>query len=259
MSKTDIAKKFDAVAKQYHQAAYLAKQSATALDQCLALMQLQPQHILDVGCGSGFCLENLIDRYPKAWIIGLDISPAMLLQAAKIGKTDKMMLCLSKAEQMAFVDHSFDLITANLSLLWHDFNDLLNECARLLKPNGLLLFSMLGLDSVKEQRLSYDDKRLRDMHLIGDDLLQCGFEDPVMEVDHLQFHYDRLALFEQEYYSLGLDDLIRLKQDLPAQPQVTFEMIYGHAWRQQPVNQSGAQGEVVIPLSKIRRRHQYPF
>lgn len=254
LSNQEIAEKFDSVANQYADSAYLAKHAALALDQRLALMQLAPQHILDIGCGSGFCLQVLQQRYPKALLVGLDLSAAMLTQV-----TVEACLCVSSAEQAAFQDASFDLITANLSLLWRDFSTLLNECARLLKPNGLLIFSMLGVDSLAAQRQTYDKHRLRDMHLIGDDLLKCGFEDPVMEVDYTDFHYDHLDLFKQEYHSLGLDEMISLQDRLPEKPQVSFEMIYGHAWCRLPVSQPDTQGEISIPLSKIRRRNEYPF
>jgi len=51
-----------------------------------SLLEALPQHdaryVLDLGCGPGFTTMLLSEAFPRAWITGLDASPAMIADAA---------------------------------------------------------------------------------------------------------------------------------------------------------------------------------
>jgi|GEM_PF-6285285 len=67
-------------------------------------------------------------------------------------------------------EYSVDLIIANL--VQNNLETEIQAWRRLLKPNGLLMFSTFGVE----------------MHDIGDALLRAGFSDPVMDVEPITFN-----------------------------------------------------------------------
>lgn len=100
-----------------------------------------PQRILDLGCGTGSMTLLLKQAFPTAEVIGLDLSPYMLVVAASKSQKEgcSIQFLQGNAEQTQFPDHSFDLITA--SLLFHETPSItteavLKESYRLLNPGG---------------------------------------------------------------------------------------------------------------------------
>ncbi|MBD1909403.1 MULTISPECIES: class I SAM-dependent methyltransferase [unclassified Leptolyngbya] len=101
----------------------------------------KPQHILDLGCGTGSMTLLLKQAFPSAKVIGLDLSPYMLVMAATKAQQEgaDIQFLQGNAEKTQFPDCSFDLITA--SLLFHETpsttaRTILQESYRLLKPGG---------------------------------------------------------------------------------------------------------------------------
>ena len=83
------------------------------------------------------------------------------------------------AEKLPLRNQTVDLIFANFLLPWHnDFTVLLREWKRVLRPDGLLMLTALGPDTLREWRGTFAEAHLPllvDMHDIGDVLLQEGF------------------------------------------------------------------------------------
>ena len=104
----------------------------------------QPKKILDLGCGTGSTTLMLKQAFPNAEVIGLDLSPYMLVMAeykAKQAGLDIHWLH-GKAEATGFPDRNFDLVTS--SLLFHETppiitQQILQECFRLLVPGGQIV------------------------------------------------------------------------------------------------------------------------
>jgi ubiquinone/menaquinone biosynthesis C-methylase UbiE len=119
---------------------------------------------LDVGCGAGhlgFLLGGLFGS-----VTLLDPSPSMLATAlAEAARRGLKGLCAqaSKAEQLPFDDHSFDLVASRFSAHhWGDVPAALRQMRRVVKPSGrLLLIDLLG-----------DDLPLVDSHLQALELLR---------------------------------------------------------------------------------------
>ncbi len=107
-------------------------------------IQGQPRRILDLGCGTGSTTLMLKEAFPQAEVVGLDLSPYMLVMAdhkAKAANVD-VQWHHGKAEETGFPDASFDLVTA--SLLFHETppsvtQSILRECFRLLTTGGEVL------------------------------------------------------------------------------------------------------------------------
>jgi ubiquinone/menaquinone biosynthesis C-methylase UbiE len=104
-------------------------------------IRVKPRRILDLGCGTGSTTLLLKQAFPHADVIGLDLSPYMLVVAEQ--KAQQAGLDISwrhgNAEATGFPDSSFDLVTA--SLLFHETppaiaQSILRESTRLLMPGG---------------------------------------------------------------------------------------------------------------------------
>lgn len=107
-------------------------------------IQCKPRRILDLGCGTGSTTLMLKQAFPQAEVIGLDLSPYMLVRAEDKAKTAGLEIqwCHGDAEKTGFSDASFDLVTA--SLLFHETppavsQSILREAFRLLKVGGEVL------------------------------------------------------------------------------------------------------------------------
>ncbi len=107
-------------------------------------IQSQPRRILDLGCGTGSTTLMLKQAFPQAEVIGLDLSPYMLVRAEHKSKTAGLNIQWrhGDAEQTGFPDATFDLVTA--SLLFHETppkvsQSILRESFRLLTVGGEVL------------------------------------------------------------------------------------------------------------------------
>lgn len=107
-------------------------------------IRCRPSRILDLGCGTGSTTLMLKRQFPQAEVIGLDLSPYMLVVADDKAQQANLKIELRQgnAEQTGFPDASFDLVTA--TLLLHETPpivscNILQECFRLLKPGGEVL------------------------------------------------------------------------------------------------------------------------
>lgn len=107
-------------------------------------VKVQPRRILDLGCGTGSMALMLKKAFPDAEVIGLDLSPYMLVMSDY--KATQAGLNLrwrhGKAEETGYPDASFDLVTA--SLLFHETppavtQAILQEAFRLLSVGGQML------------------------------------------------------------------------------------------------------------------------
>jgi ubiquinone/menaquinone biosynthesis C-methylase UbiE len=95
--------------------------------------------VLDLACGTGAFLADLAAAFPRARLIGLDLSPAYLAAAAR-GRGAAAFV-QGKAEQLPFADASLDAVTT--VYLFHELPPKVRaavaaEIARVLKPGGVL-------------------------------------------------------------------------------------------------------------------------
>ncbi|NJK38084.1 MAG: methyltransferase domain-containing protein [Oscillatoriales cyanobacterium RM1_1_9] len=107
-------------------------------------IQGNPRRILDLGCGTGSTTILLKMAFPQAEVIGLDLSPYMLIVAETKARQAGLQIEFrhGQAEQTGFADSSFDLVSA--SLLFHETPSeiaqaVLQEGFRLLRTGGEIL------------------------------------------------------------------------------------------------------------------------
>ena len=278
IDKTRARRAFTRAAADYDSRAVLQREVADRLLERLDYMRLVPGRILDLGCGTGYCVAPLHRRYAKAQVLAMDFALPMLERARRRGGLLRRPRCLcADAERLPIADNAVDLILSNLTFQWcNDLPGTFAECLRVLRPGGLFLFTTFGPDTLKELREAWTVvdghshvSPFADMHDIGDALVQARFADPVMDTERLTLTYRtlgelmrdlkgigagnatlerprgltgprRLAAVERHYESLRHDDR------LPA----SYEVVYGHAWAPEQKPMAGGIG---VPLSQIRR------
>ncbi|QQE66141.1 hypothetical protein GFS31_28390 [Leptolyngbya sp. BL0902] len=107
-------------------------------------IQGQPRRILDLGCGTGSTTLMLKRRFPQAEVIGLDLSPQMLVMAADKAKSAPLDItfCHGNAAETGLPEASFNVVC--MTLLFHETpptvaKTILQESFRLLVPGGQVL------------------------------------------------------------------------------------------------------------------------
>ncbi len=275
---------FERAAGHDDDAAFFLREIGGRLLERLDLLKLKPEVILDVGCGTGVITAQLMRKYRKARVIGLERTPAMVVKARKRAPWLRTLygLC-AEPEAIPLADARFDLIFSNLALPWTvDLDGTLAEFRRLLKPGGALLFSTLGPDTLLELRRSWaiagdgynHVNAFLDMHDIGDALLRARLAEPVMDVERLTLTYPEVDRLAHDLGRLGVRNVTRGRptgltskgrwramRDAYEQYRrpdgllpVSCEVVYGHAWGPLPnPARSHHEGLSVFPLSRLRR------
>ena len=287
LDKRLVRESFDRAAAGYDEVALLQQTVGLRLLERLDLIKLQPQRILDVGAGTGQLTLALTRRYKGCEVLALDLAPAMLTLARRRFSTldqwfGKQRFICGDADHLPLADNSVDMIISNFAIQWcSDLDQTFTEFQRVLKPNGLLLFTIFGPDTLKELRQAWrtvDDaihvNSFIDMHDIGDAMMRAKFSDPVMDTERLTLTYkDGMAVMRDlkamgaHNVSAGRNHALTGKQKfrqmltayetfrnsdglLPA----TYEVVYGHAWGAETPQHQGNNNEIHIPLSRISRR-----
>lgn len=246
---------------EFAKASVLAREIGEQMLARLEFVTLQPKVIVDLGCGVGDCTKLLRERYPMAKIIAIDPAVSMLDFAKKHHNIEADWV-QSPVENLPIEDHSVDLLVANFLLPWcDDIAVVLREWRRILRPDGLFMFTSLGPDTLHQLREnSLDLPNFIDMHDVGDALIHAGFADPVLDIDYFTLTYRDLAQLFHELKATGMMegevDSFSLQKDSDEIYSLTYEVIFGHAWGPglHADHVADESGEVRIPVSHILRR-----
>jgi len=269
---------------------FLRREIAARMFDRLSLVKTAPQRVLDAGCGSGADIAQLQKQYPAAQVLGLDAVPAML--AAASGATQSPRSFLSRLlpakagidlvagdfGQLPLGPNSVDLVWSNLALHWHSQPDrVFQEWRRVLRVDGLLMFSNFGPDTFIELRAAFaamDETPhtlpFVDMHDFGDQLVEAGFTTPVMDMEKITVTYDSAGALLADVRAFGGNPLATRRRGLVGRAAwqrmqdaleagrrsdgklgLTFEVIYGHAFR--PAPKTTAAGEAIVRFQPQNR------
>ena len=288
------AASYDAAAQLQHAVEARLLESLDYLDDP-ALQREPPQRVLDLGCGTGRASIAMQKRWPKAQIVSLDLALPMLRQAR--GTSARSMGWLSNpfarkpaqvcadARALPLAEASVDVLFSNLCVQWvEDLDALFAGFRRVLKPNGLLLVSTFGPETLWELRDAFAHadaaphvSPFADIAGFGDALVRAGFRQPVLDREEETTHYPDLPALMRELRAIGATNALasrrhtwtgrsrfataasayethRDAQGLPA----TWETITAMAWAPEagtPLRE-GDVDVASIPLSRIpiRRR-----
>ena len=214
------AASYDAAAQLQHAVEARLLESLDYLDDP-ALKREPPQRVLDLGCGTGRASIAMQKRWPKAQIVSLDLALPMLRQAR--GTSARSMGWLSNpfarkpaqvcadARALPLAEASVDVLFSNLCVQWvEDLDALFAGFRRVLKPNGLLLVSTFGPETLWELRDAFAHadaaphvSPFADIAGFGDALVRAGFRQPVLDREEEATHYPDLPALMRELRAIG--------------------------------------------------------
>ena len=231
-------------------------------------INIDPNRVLDVGCGTGTSTMGLARRYRHARVYAVDYACPML-RVARMKRPRffyRQHYVCARAESLPVSDHSIDVFHANLLLPWCPVLDLLlAECVRVLAPGALFLISSLGPDTLMELRRIWAPEvepvaapGLLDMHELGDALVEAGLGDIVVETERLTIQYESTARLLDDLKRSGVwaARTTRSASDFArggfaknrrryrallagSRINVTIEIVYAHGWAPRFASQHG--------------------
>jgi malonyl-CoA O-methyltransferase len=288
IDKRRLAQNFSRAAAHYRRHAALQQTVCERLAERLELFRIEPQVVLDLGCGTGHAWPALRRRFPRAGLLGLDLAAGMLVESRRGRWWRRERLVCADAEQLPLADASVDVIFSSLMLQWCTPPDrALAECRRVLRPEGLLLLSTLGPDTLRELRTAWPEEplapaadetataRFVDLHDLGDAIIRAGLAGPVVDAEHFTLTYPTASAVLQDLRRLGTGNADQSRPKGLITPKrlsvfaaryepmrrsdgtlpLTYEVVYAHAFAPAP----GARpqdGSTVsaFPLERLRGR-----
>jgi len=269
-----VIRQFDRLAtKQAIQSlasSFLTLEISKRMNERLDYIRLEPQYILDAGCGTGESLQSLSTRYKNAHILGIDASEKRLALAQQRWPLKGWKSLWNKASKQASIQLQqadardfpcpwpVDLLWSNCFLHWlPNPQEIINHWASCLAPGGLLMLSCFGPDSFKQVREAARTADLPgavlpflDMHDLGDLLVASQLITPVMDTEILTLTYATPEALLNDLRLVGGNPHLQRRQTLTGKARwqkfiqalsdhrgkdgrisLTIEVIYGHAWR----------------------------
>jgi ubiquinone/menaquinone biosynthesis C-methylase UbiE len=158
--------RFDQRAATYEQgpvARWHAKVVERAADVALAAMPV-PLHMLDVGCGTGALLRELVVRVPYGEsYVGVDPAPNMIATARRTSDP-RITFVRSAAEALPFPDGWFDLVVSTASFdHWADQQSGVDELARVVSDNGRVVLVDLAAGWLPQKDRARSPRKIRAM------------------------------------------------------------------------------------------------
>lgn len=119
--------------------------------------QISGGKILDVGTGTGSFIPMFTDLFKDfSEIIGIDSSEKAIKMAQESFKQENIKFICMNASKLRFEDESMDTVCIS-NTLHHlpNYNEILKEMYRVLKPGGLFIINEMFSDNQFEKQLSH--------------------------------------------------------------------------------------------------------
>ncbi len=263
-----------------NQAPWLHGEVARRMAERLSLIKRQPRSLIDWDSFNGASQALLRDAYPGAEVLRVEAGVRLAPPRAAAARGARWRSLLRRAGPQVAVVSASEVPDGQAELLWA--NMVLHLCAdpaamlqrwqRALAVDGFVMFSTLGPGSLGALSRLYARcgwpapfAPFVDMHDLGDMLLHCGFDDPVMDQEIVTLTWADADALLRELRSLGgnahvarvaglrtprwrarlCDELQQLRGG-DGRLRLDFELVYGHAFRVAPRPRVAAQTSVSL-------------
>ena len=281
IQQNHVRMRFDKCVELFNEHDFFHKYCRKNLFDRLAPIKICPKIILNIGSATGSGSNILSRNYKDSQVYNIDLSFGML-KKSHLKENKRIKHIQAEASALPFNDNSIDLIFSNLCMPWlNDLPFFFKEIKRVMKKNGLFIFSTLGPDSLLALKKAWAEvdnfshiNNYIDMHIIGDQLLNVGLLDPVLDSERMIIKYKDISSLERDLTHTGARNALTARENsltgrkkyekfskklFPCNSSeklnIEMEIIYGHAWGREP---TPSQNEHVIDASNIMRRKINP-
>ena len=194
---------------------------AAALAQRITeLTSVQPQVLLDIGCGEGYYLNQIAQTNPHLAIWGIDIARDAARLAAK--RLPVMHFAVASSADLPVANESVDIVTT----VFAPINEV--EVMRVLKPKGLWFWVRPGANHLYQLReLIYTQARLHTTELKLPETLEVVTIQPVQYLLNLHHASSIAALLAMTpyYWSASVETQHDINQLNHLEVQVDFQVV----------------------------------
>lgn len=178
---------------------------------------------LDLGCGTGFIAERLLQVHGAAELLAVDLAlPMLQVSRSKLAARPIHYVC-ADAERLPLADSCVAQIYSNLALQWlEDLPTLFRELHRVLQPQGLLQFTSFGPATLMELKQAWHAvdaavhvNQFETGERLNAALAAAGFEIMVAESVIEQCHYGSVLELMRELKGLGAHNVNHGRKTAP--------------------------------------------
>ena len=264
-------------------APWLHGEVARRMAERLPVIRLRPAVVLDWWAHAGASRDALRAAYPGARIVAVEAAAAPAGAVAHWWSPRRWVGDAAAQPEATVPPATAQMLWANMML--HGVSDPQLQMAtwhRALAVDGCLMFSTLGPGSLQGLRELYGahgwpppHAPFVDMHDLGDMLVHAGFADPVMDQEQIVLTWPDAPALLRELQALGgnadpgrhrglrtprwrarLVDALGALAGADGRPRLTFEVVYGHAFKPPP--RLPLRAETAVGIEELRAMARRP-
>jgi len=158
IDKNKVRQSFASAANSYDELATLQRKVGLKLLQNFSEKR-SSDLVVDVGCGTGFLTQQLIDREFSGQIMAMDIALSMVQKTkVKTAGIQNVNYFCADAEFIPLKAKSVDTILSNLALQWcQNLVAVFSGFKQVLKQEGQLVFSTFGPSTLQELKQAWSE------------------------------------------------------------------------------------------------------
>ena len=154
--KENIARVFSRAAGIYDSSVRFQKPCVKDFDRFIGGLSIDPETILEAGCGTGSMTELLHCRFPDSFIYACDLADGMADFCRNKFRSIPEIFCCRHDFDLPFPVRERDLAVSSLSLQWSDdLSAALRNLADSAKTHGTIAFSIPLAESLSELHDSF--------------------------------------------------------------------------------------------------------
>lgn len=157
-----VEKNFSRDPDYYHLHAETQLYVADQLAKIISSQVINPQSVLEIGCGTGFLSDKLFSLFPNAEFTICDISPTMLQfcekQTRELREQQNITAKFTENDISAVCpEGGYDLIVSSLAFQWvQNLAAVSEQLKNHLNPGGKLIFSTLSEGTFAEVKHAFN-------------------------------------------------------------------------------------------------------
>ncbi|ANC77611.1 hypothetical protein ABE65_012720 [Fictibacillus phosphorivorans] len=157
----------------------MVRQHKPETDWTIDLLELQDQdHVLELGCGAGYAIQIISERYLVQEIVGIDFSATAIRSATTRNKKtvnkERTKLIQANFNALPFPDKMFNKVFSIQTVyFWDEIDIIVSEIYRVLKPGGMVVITFSN---------GKDDKTWKSVQEVSENqvmpfMMETGFND----------------------------------------------------------------------------------